>query len=227
MAELPQALPAVELTPDEVERFSTSLGEKIKAAEGSRSGRQRWILIGAGSRRDAAVIRATATMVRRIVGQRRKEMTERNIEALVDLYLEGEERADVDRELEQDNAELRARYLREVPTYTAADIHELMHGSKLSNPSEPASRWKREKRVIAVRAGPAQLFPRFQFADGHPLPVIKEVLKRLPDDMTPWQIAFWFVSGNGWLDGRSPQEALGDEDGVLNAAERLREPAIG
>ena len=148
MAELPEAPPAVELTPDEVERFSGRLGEKIKAAEGSRGGRQRWILIGAGSGRDAAVIRATATMARRIVGQRRKEMTERNIEVLVDLYLEGEERADVDRELEQDNAELRARYLREVPTYTAADIHELMHGSKLSNPSEPASRWKREKRRL-------------------------------------------------------------------------------
>ena len=63
-----------------------------------------------------------------------------------------------------------ARYLREVPTYTAADIHELMHGSKLSNSSEPASRWKREKRVYAVPAGPAQLFPRFQFADGYPRP---------------------------------------------------------
>ena len=102
-----------------------------------------------------------------------------------------------------------------------------MHGSKLSNSSEPASRWKREKRVFAVRAGSARLFPRFQFADGYPLPVIKEVLKCLPDDMTPWQIAFWFRSGNGWLDGRSPEEALDDEDGVLNAAERLREPAIG
>ena len=62
-----------------------------------------------GSRREAAVIRATATMARRIVRQCSKEITERNIEALVDLYLEGEERADIDRELEQDNAELRAR----------------------------------------------------------------------------------------------------------------------
>ena len=88
--------------------------------------------------------------------------------------LEPRQRADVDRDLEQDNAELRVRYLREVPTYTAADIHQLMHGSKLSNPNEPASRWKREKRVFAVRAGTAQLFPRFQFADGYPLPVIKE-----------------------------------------------------
>ena len=85
------------------------------------------------------------------------------------------QRADVDRELEQDNAELRARYLQEVPTHTAADIHELMHGSKLSNSSEPASRWKHEKRVFAVRAGPARLFPRFQFADGYPLPVIHDL----------------------------------------------------
>ena len=170
---------------------------------------------------------ATATMAGRIVEQRRKELTERDIEALVDLYLRGEERADVDRELEQDNAELRAQYLREVPTYTAADIHEFMHGSLLSNPSEPASRWRREKRVFAVRAGRNQLFPRFQFADGHPRPVIKEAMKRLPDDMTPWQTAFWFWAGNGWLDGKSPEEALGDEDGVLNAADRLHEPAVG
>lgn len=170
---------------------------------------------------------ATATMAGRILGERRKELTERNIEVLVDLYLQGEAQADVDRELEQDNAELRAQYLREVPTFTAAEIHEFMHGSMLRNPSEPASRWRREKRVFAVRAGRVQLYPRFQFVDGHPQPVIKEVLKRLPDDMSPWQIAFWFRSGNGWLDGRSPEEALGDEDGILMAADRLREPAVG
>ena len=227
MAELPEATPSVELTADEVEQFSSRLREKINAVGGPPGKLRRWVLIGAGSRPEAAAIRATVTMAGRIIALRRREMTERNIEALVDLYLQGEERADVDRELEQDNAELRACYLREVPTYTAADIHKLMHGSQLSNPSEPASRWKREKRVFAVPVGRAQLFPRFQFADGNPLPVIKEVLKRLPAGMTPWQIAFWFQSDNGWLDGRSPEEALGDEDAVLNAADRLREPAIG
>lgn len=166
-------------------------------------------------------------MAGRILGHRRKELSERNIETLVGLYLQGKERADVDRELEQDNSELRAQCLSEVPTHTAADIHELMRGSQLRNPSEPASRWGREKRVIAVRIGRARLFPRFQFADGHPRPVIKEVLKRLPSDMTQLQIAFWFWSGNGWLDGGSPEEALGDEDGVRNSAHRLREPAVG
>ena len=84
-----------------------------------------------------------------------------------------------------------------MPAYTAAEFHELMHGSLLRNPSESASRWRREKRVIAVRAGGCQLFPRFQFADGHPRPVSKEVMKNLPEDMTPWQTALWFWSGNG------------------------------
>ena len=102
-----------------------------------------------------------------------------------------------------------------------------MHSSLLRNPSEPASRWKREKRVFAVRAGRSQLYPRFQFADGNPLPVIKDVLRRLPEDMTPWQVALWFWSGNGWLDGKSPEEALSDEAGVQNAADRLSEPALG
>ena len=166
-------------------------------------------------------------MAGRIIGQRRKAITERNIETLVELCLQGEEHAGVNRQLEQDNAELRARYIREVPTYTAADIRQLMHGSKLRNPREPASRWKRERRVFAVRAGRTHLFPRFQLADGNPLPIIKEALRRLPEDMTPWQIAFWFWSENGWLDGKSPEEALNDEAGVLNAADRLSELAVG
>ncbi|MYH91255.1 MAG: hypothetical protein F4128_10815 [Gammaproteobacteria bacterium] len=223
----PETTPAIELTPDEVERLPARLRKKINARRKPRGKRGRWVLIGAASRQEAAAMCATATMAGRILGERRKELTERNIEVLVDLYLQGEAQADVDRELEQDNAELRAQYLREVPTFTAAEIHEFMHGSMLRNPSEPASRWRREKRVFAVRAGRAQLYPRFQFVDGHPQPVIKEVLKRLPDDMSPWQIAFWFRSGNGWLDGRSPEEALGDEDGILMAADRLREPAVG
>ena len=230
MTEQPETTPAVELTPNEVERLPARVRKKIKAGKyppGKQRQLQRWVLIGATSKQEAEVMRTTATMAGRILGQRRKKLTERNIEVLVDLYLQGEKRADVDRELEQDNAELRAQYLREVPTYTAAEVHGFRHGPPLNNPSEPASRWRREKRVFAVRADRVQLFPRFQFADGYPKPVVKEVLKHLPEDMTPWQIAFWFRTGNGWLDGRSPEEALGDKDGVLFAADRLREPSVG
>ncbi len=133
-----------------------------------------------------------------------------------------------DREIERDNAGLRAHYLRDTKTWTASDIiHECMLGKQGANPSEPALRWMREGRVFAVDAGHGRLYPSFQFENGRPRPLIAEVLKRLPDDMTPWQIAFWFRSGNGWLDGRSPEEALEDREGVLKAADRLRETAIG
>ena len=227
MAELAEFVPAVDLTPDEFEGLPSQVREKIKATEGPGGIPEQWLLIGARSRWQRVVMRRVLETVGRIAEHRREAMTERHIETLVDLYLEGEERADVDREIERDNAELRARYLLETKTWTAADIHEHMHGGQLVNPSEPASRWRREKKVFAVRAGRAQLFPDFQFADGRPRPVIADVLKRLPDDMTPWQIAFWFRGGNGWLDGRSPEEALDDRDGILKAAERLRETAIG
>lgn len=227
MTEVTESIPAVELTPDEFEGFPSRVREKIEATKGPGGSPGQWLLIGARSHRQRVVMRRVLETVGRIAEQRREAMTERHIETLVDLYLEGEERSDVDGEIERDNAELRARYLRETKTWTAADIHEHMHGRQLANPSEPASRWRREGRVFAIRAGRAQLYPDFQFADGGPRPVIADVLKRLPDDMTPWQMAFWFRAGNGWLDGRSPEEALEDREGVLKAADRLRETAIG
>ena len=131
MAELLESTPAVELTPDEVDRLSTRLREKIKAhssLRGKQRRLRRWILVGTDSEQEAAVMCATATMAGRILDRHRMELTERNIEMLVDLYLQGEERADVDRELEQDNAELRAEYLCKVPTFTATEINKLMHG---------------------------------------------------------------------------------------------------
>ena len=56
---------------------------------------------------------------------------------------------------------------------------------------------------------------------------MKDVLKHLSKDMLSWQIAFWFHSGYGWLDRKSPKQGLADENAVLNAADRLRESAIG
>ena len=224
-----QSPPVLELTPEDVERLPAGLRDRFESTSDGPAGDalKRWIVIGARSDRQAALIRRTAATAGRIAEHRRREMTERNIETLVALFLADEKRAEVDRQIEQDNAALRARYLREVPTWTAAHIRALMPGSKPGNPSEPASRWKREKRIFAVRSGRALLYPCFQFSDGMPLPVIGKVLKRLPDDITPWQAAFWFRSGNGWLDGQAPQEALGDEDRLLEAAERMREPAVG
>ena len=80
---------------------------------------------------------------------------------------------------------------------------------------------------FAIQDGEKDLFPAFQFADGQPLPVIKKILEALPDYLSPWQTAFWFESGNGWLDGEVPQECLKNESEVIDAAEQLAKPEIG
>ena len=133
---------------------------------------------------------------------------------------DNEERADVYVRIERKNAEMRATYLRTTNLYTAEDIRAL-------NPSAPSSEWKREGRVFAVQDGEKDLFPAFQFADGQPLPIIQKILEVLPEDLTPWQTAFWFQSANGWLDGKTPQKCLTKESEVIYAAEQLGNLVIG
>ena len=129
-------------------------------------------------------------------------------------------------ELAINNLELRQEYLDETPTLTAAQIHQ-MSGLGSRNTSEPASRWKSEGRTFAIRAGRRDLYPAFQFEDGTPRPVVRDVLAALPESMTGWQKALWFASGNGWLDGDPPQERLHDGNLVVGAARQLSEPARG
>ena len=105
---------------------------------------------------------------------------------------ENEEWAEIDREIERENDEMRTTYLKTTNLYTAEDIRAL-------NPSASSSKWKREGRVFAIQDGEKDLFPAFQFADGEPLPIIKKILKALPEDMSPWETAFWFESSDGWL----------------------------
>ena len=135
-------------------------------------------------------------------------------------------RQDVDADLALDNFALRQEYLEETRMLTAKQIHGIS-GVRSSNPSEPASRWKKEGKTFALRIQGRDLYPVFQFQDGAPHPVVKDVLATLPAGMTSWQKAFWFASGNGWLDGDEPQDRLDDGEQVIEAARQLAEPAHG
>ncbi len=128
---------------------------------------------------------------------------------------ENEEWDEIDREIERENDEMRAAYLQTMKLYTAEDIQG------------PSAKWKREGRVFAIQDGEKDLFPAFQFVDGQPLPIIRKILEALPDYLSPWQTAFWFESGNGWLGGKTPQECLKNESKVIDAAEQLAKPMIG
>ena len=135
-------------------------------------------------------------------------------------------RQGVDTDLAIDNFVLRQEYLDKTPLLTAKQIHD-MSGVRSSNPSEPASRWKSEGRTFAVRIQGRDLYPAFQFQNGVPRPVIKDVLAALPAGMTSWQKAFWFASGNGWLDGDEPKHRLDHGEQVIDAARQLAELARG
>jgi hypothetical protein len=151
---------------------------------------------------------------------------ERNIEKFLEIIAADLPHDDIDAELEIENARMRADYLRETRLLTAAMVRE-RSGLRPHNKSEPASRWKRERKIFAIRREGIDLYPAFQFQDGSPRPVIKEVLSALPDGLSAWQIAFWFESGNGWLDGAAPQQMLEQPNRVVEAARQFATPAVG
>lgn len=185
-----------------------------------------WTLVGTPDAELAELLRRVIARLPLMAAMHQRALAERNIELMIESILPDAPRADVRAELEIDNARLRADYLLETPMLTATEIRA---GSGLSpkNGSEPASRWKREGRIFAVRHGGRDLWPAFQFADGQPRRIIKEVLAQMPASATHWQVALWFASGNGWLDGAEPQDQLDAPGEVVEAARQLANPAEG
>ncbi|GGK23610.1 hypothetical protein GCM10011322_07880 [Salinarimonas ramus] len=184
------------------------------------------LIVHADNERDLALARrAIQALDRGAVPGRAARRAER-IERLVEVLIAEEPLSQVEADLETDNAALRARYLETVPTLTAADLH-LVAGSEAANRSALAAGWKKDGRVFAVSHKGVDRFPAFQFSDGRPRPEIKRILLALPRELTSWQIALWFASGNGWLGDRTPQESLSDIEAVVQAAARMREATVG
>ncbi|EPX83846.1 hypothetical protein [Salipiger mucosus] len=58
--------------------------------------------------------------------------------------------------------------------------------------------------------------------------MMERILNSLPDDLTPWQIAFWMVSPKPEIGGGRPMDALASEDDrVLLSAERAGRLPMG
>ncbi len=213
------------LRADEVERLPSRLksilGDTIEAGD-------EWVVLRVHGREIGGVVEYmnrlyTMWHVPRVRGREAQHL-DRLLELLLGEDVLALSRADAG--LAVDNLELRMAYLRDVPTLSAAQVHEAS-GRRSRNVSEPASRWKREGRVFAVRVGRGDRYPTFQFQDGSPRHAMKQILAALPEGLTDWQKALWFASGNGWLDGDEPQRRLNDAAAVVQAARRLAEPASG
>ena len=222
-----ETLSLIDLTPGEIERLPDSLRKRIDGSSRSKNSLPgAWLLVGERTEGRAELLERALEALPSLAAERGYRLSEANIEKILDVILSDAPRPRVENELEIDNARLRSRYLQETPLLTGAEVRAAS-GLNPRNKSEPASRWKREGKLFAVRRSGVDHYPAFQFADGVPRPVVKAILAALPKDMTAWQIAMWFGSGNGWLDGDEPQERLSDPDAVVEAARRLADPAFG
>lgn len=100
-----------------------------------------------------------------------------------------------------------------------------LSGSTARNSAAKANRLKGEGKIFAIPGPKGDRFPLFQFSDeGAPYPIVAEVLAALAGK-SPWSIALWFVSPNGWLDGERPVDLLEKESNrIASAAQRATEP---
>lgn len=212
------------LAEDDIGALPDQLRERIAHAGAGTPGD--WTLVGTPDAELTELLQRVVARLPSMAVMHRQTLTERNIELMIESILPDMPRADIWAQLEIDNARLRADYLQETRMLTGSEIRA---GSGLNpkNASEPASRWKREGRIFAVRHGGRDLYPAFQFNDGQPRRVIKDILAQIPASLTPWQIALWFASGNGWLDGATPEERLDAPGEVVEAALHLATPAEG
>jgi hypothetical protein len=80
---------------------------------------------------------------------------------------------------------------------------------------------------LSIKVGGRAVRPTFQLDHGRPRPIIDPVLAALPAHMSGWQVALWFISGNGWLGDRVPVDCLEDESTLLAAAGHEGETILG
>lgn len=215
------------LSPLEADALPESVKKKLKKWSGPATGAtHRYKLVLTGSKTQDDLVQRTLENVPRIIRLRDENLSAERIEEMLAILMQDAEIADVDREIEADNAVLRAGYLKTTPLLTSAQIHTAS-GAISGNKSETAWRWKNSGKIFSVPFKGVDLYPAFQFRDGKPIAAMKTVLSALPKDLSPWQLALWFASGNVWLGGAAPAEALNRPDDVLAAARSLADPAVG
>jgi hypothetical protein len=125
----------------------------------------------------------------------------------------------------QDSLLWRKKFVRENECWTAAKVAE-ESTSRAANRAAIASRWAAEKKTFSVRFEGKQCFPRFQFQDGAPVPVVSEVIKVFPEHATGWELAYFFSTPNPNIGGRKPLDLLkSDPSRVMSLAQAFAHPA--
>ena len=132
----------------------------------------------------------------------------------------------VDTRMAQRVAARHARVLNEFGFATAEHLADA-NRSRAGNRNALADNWKKRRQVFAVRHRDKsgrlrEVFPLFQFEDHKPIKAVQSVLEAFGEHKTPWKLALWFTSNNGWLPGQArPVDLLESAaDAVIQAAVR-------
>lgn len=119
----------------------------------------------------------------------------------------------------------RKQFVSENPCFSSAQVAE-ESTSRAENRAALASRWIKEKKIFSVRFEGKQWFPRFQFQDGAPIPVVSEVIRIFPEQATGWDLAYFFSRPNANIEGRKPLELIRtDPDRLRSLAQAFAHPA--
>jgi hypothetical protein len=207
-------------------KLRKAMAKVIRSKPGTDVDDMMVLLVETPNRAVRDTIRDIVEHIPAIVEARQSKLTDEAIDALVSVYMRAPPNAEVERLLYDSNAKARARFFEEWPSFTSKDLADAAgHGSK--NRSMTASRWKAKGKVFSVKHGGAEYFPAFQFEDGQPVEAVGKTLALLGEKKSGWQLAFWFTSPNGWLDGRRPVDVLQDVNAVTQAAAHEAEDIIG
>lgn len=132
---------------------------------------------------------------------------------------------DAEDAIRTDSLNWRKHFMSNNECWTAAQVAE-ESTSLATNRGAIASRWVAERKIFAIEFQGQKWFPRFQFRDGRPIPVVSQVIEAFPEHATGWELAYFFVTPNLNIEKRKPVELLReDPDRLVSLAQAFAHPA--
>lgn len=154
------------------------------------------------------ILEAVMPMLGSLLTQKTTKVREQKLEDLVD-FIAGQMvvPSGVDIQMAQRLAARHAGVLNEFGFATAEQLADANH-SRATNRNALADNWKKRRQVFTVRhrdesGRRREVYPLFQFEDHKPIKVVHPVLEAFGEHKSPWKIALWFTSNNGWLPGQA------------------------
>jgi hypothetical protein len=200
-------------------------------ADGGRRSGGRVFLLEVATEAASNTLLASLPSLDRLLAEKGAAASKRQMEEMIDfMAARMVAPSQAETKMAQRLATRYARVLNEFGYFTAEHLAEL-NKSQAINRSALADNWRKRRQVFAVphpgKVRERDVYPAFQFEEGKPIKAIQAVLEAFDGRKSPWKVALWFTSNNGWLpDSMRPVDLLSrDPQAVIEAARREAEGA--